>query len=218
MNLVTLPCPGCSCRAGDHPISSVWDRSGFSLIELVCTLLVLIVLSTLLWSHSSMSYQRTQKQLCQDNLQKCYVALKIFANDHAGTLPYAPDARTSEEVLSQLVPRCTVDTAIFICPGSKDAPLPSGEDFAKRRISYAYYMGSRLTGAPVALMSDRQVNTQARTPGQLLFSATGKPPGANHHKFGGNILFTDGSVEFSPAYSGFALGLTNGVVLLNPKP
>ena len=92
------------------------------------------MLATLLWSRSSGNYQRTQKQLCQDNLQKCYVALQIFAKDHDGRLPAMPGAKTSEEPLSLLVPRYTIDTTIFICPGSKDAPLRLGETFEQRKI------------------------------------------------------------------------------------
>jgi prepilin-type processing-associated H-X9-DG protein len=193
-------------------------RGGFSLLELLISLTILIILTTLMWSRSSWNYQRTKKQLCQDNLQKCYVTLQIFANDHAGALPELPGAKTSEEVLAQLVPRYSADTTIFICPGSKDAALPSGEPFEKRRISYAYYMGARLVDARTALMSDRQVDTGAKTNGQQIFSATGKGPGSNHHKYGGNVLFADGRAESSPAKSAFSLALTNGVVLLNPKP
>ena len=213
-----LPWQNSGCRAGEHRTRPDPDRSGFTLIEMLITLALLIVLVTLMWSRSSGNYQRTQKQRCQDNLQKCFVALQIFANDHAGKLPDVSGAKTSEEPLSLLVPRYTIDTTIFICPGSKDAALPSGETFAKRKISYAYYMGSHLTNASAALMSDRQMDAQSKTPGQLIFSMTGKPPGGNHHKFGGNILFADGHVESSPARSTFLLALTNGVVLLNPKP
>lgn len=199
-------------------LSARRTRRGFSLIELLITLTILIILTTLMWSRSAGSYQRTQKQLCADNLRKCYVSLQIFANDHAGKLPEAPGAKTSEEALAQLVPRYTIDTSIFICPGSKDSPLPAGGDFAKRKISYAYCVGTKLADATLPVMSDRQVDTLAKSPGQSVFSKDGKPPGANHHKYGGNILFADGRVEQSPAKAAFALGLANGVVLLNPKP
>jgi prepilin-type N-terminal cleavage/methylation domain-containing protein/prepilin-type processing-associated H-X9-DG protein len=206
------------CRTVARGSNGASSQGGFSLLELVFTLAIILVLTTLMWSHSSGNYQRAKKQLCQDNLQKCYMTLQIFANDHAGQLPDAPGAQTSEAPLSQLVPRYTADTTIFICPGSKDAPLPSGETFEKRRISYAYYMGQRLGDAHDALMSDRQVDTQPKAAGELIFSETGKPPGSNHNKFGGNIIFADGHAESSPSASAFSLSLTNGVVLLNPKP
>jgi prepilin-type processing-associated H-X9-DG protein len=111
-----------------------------------------------------------------------------------------------------------MDTAEFICPGSKDAPLPSGESLRKHRISYAYYMGRRAADAQQVLMSDEQVNTQAKAAGEYAFSSTGKPPGGNHGKLGGNFLFCDGRADPSPSRVPFSMVLTQGVVLLNPNP
>jgi len=78
------------------------------------------------------------------NLLKIHIALEIFANEHLGSFPVVPGAQTAEEPLDLLVPHYTVDTTSFICPGSKDSPIPSGESIARRRISYAYVMGRRL--------------------------------------------------------------------------
>ena len=170
------------------------------------------------WSSSSPSRRRQHQEACRKNLEKISVALDIFATDHAGAFPAVAGARTSEEALADLVPRYTVDTGVFICPGSKDSPLPAGESFRQRRISYAYCMGRFSTNGQAVLMSDRQVDTRPKEPSQYAFSSTGKPPGNNHGKAGGNFLFVDGHVEFTPAQLPFSLGLTQGVVLLNPKP
>lgn len=178
---------------------------------------VLLILTALMWSRSTGNAERSRQLRCQDNLQKCHIALQIFATDHAGKLPEVSGAKSSEEPLSLLVPRYTVDTSLFICPATADKALPSGEAFATRKISYAYYMGSSLTDPATVLLTDRQVDGKDKSPGQPVFSATGKPPGNNHHKSGGNILFADGRVEFSPARSTVSLVATNGVVLLNPK-
>ena len=107
---------------------------------------------------------------------------------------------------------------MFTCPGSKDAPVPSGESLRQHKISYAYYMGRRATEAQQVLLSDRQVNPQAKGQGEYAFSSTGKPPGNNHGKLGGNFLFCDGHTEATPPQVPFSLTLTNGVVLLNPNP
>ena len=114
------------------------------------------------------------------------------------------------------MPRYTTDTSVFVCPGGKDSALPAGESIAKRRISYAYYMGLSRSAAAEALMSDGQVDTLAKSAGQLAFSATGDAPGNNHQKSGGNFLFGDGHTEPTPARVPFSLVLTQGVVLLNP--
>ena len=195
---------------------------GFSLIELLITLALMVVLTTMMWGFASAKHQRNQKQLCADNLQKIYLAMQIYANDFGGKLPQNTNAVTSEEVLDQLVPRYTADTAIFICPGGRDSEIPSGEPLSQHKISYAYYMGYRLAtnadATPFVLLSDRQVNTEPKRAGEFAFSPNGKSPGNNHHKYGGNFLFSDGSVQASGPQLAFSLAFTPDVVLLNPKP
>jgi prepilin-type processing-associated H-X9-DG protein len=193
-------------------------RLGFSLIELLVVLALMIILTTMMWGFGSESRQHAAQRACRQSLEKIYVALQIYANDFSGRLPANTNALTSEEPLSLLVPRYTVDTSIFICPGGKDSPLPSGAPFAGRKISYAYYMGQHLGDAQQPLMSDRQVNTLPKQTGDPVFSTDGKPPGNNHSKYGGNFLFGDGHAELSPPQLPFSLVTTQGVVLLNPKP
>jgi prepilin-type N-terminal cleavage/methylation domain-containing protein len=192
---------------------------GFSLIELLIVAALVLVLTSLYWESSAGSRQRQLRTNCQQDLQKIYMALQIYANDSASRFPVVPGARTSEEALSVLIPRYTVDTAVFICPASKDPPLPAGDPFAKQKISYAYYMGRRSADAQEPLLSDRQVNTDSKAAGNPVFSSTGKAPGNNHGKEGGNFLFGDGRAQWSPVNVGFPIPLTSGgVILLNPKP
>jgi len=211
---------GCS-RAnglrGGRPETSSADP-GFSLVELLVILALMIVLFVMMWGFTSESHQHAAQRACQQNLEKIYVALQIYANDFSGQLPVITNAETSEAPLSLLVPHYTVDTSIFICPGSKDSPLPSGVSFIHRTISYAYYMGQHLGDAQQPLMSDWQVNTLPKQAGDLVFSTTGEPPGNNHYKYGGNILFCDGHAQLTPPQLSFSLVPTNGVILLNPKP
>jgi len=67
-------------------------------------------------------------------------------------------------------------------------------------------------------MSDRLVNTLPKNAGDDAFSTTGKPPGNNHHKYGGNFLFGDGSMQMTPPLIPFPLATNAGVVILNPRP
>lgn len=196
--------------------------AAFSLVELLITLALMAVLSAMLYGFASAKHQRNQKELCADNLQKIYLALQIYANDFGGRLPENTNAQTSEAVLNLLVPKYSADTSIFICPGGRDSQIPSGEPLAEHKISYAYYMGYQLptneNATPFVLMSDRQINTEPKRAGEFVFSTTGKSPGNNHHKYGGNFLFSDGSVQASGPQLAFSLAPTPGVVLLNPKP
>jgi len=192
--------------------------NGFSLIELLITVALMATLTVMMFGFGSASRQRSQKKLCGDNLQKIYLALQIYANDYQGALPLNTNAVTSEAVLDELVPKYSADTSIFICPGGRDAPVPSGEPLRNHKISYAYFMGRRLDAPPAPLLSDRQVNTEPKHPGEYVFSPDGKAPGNNHHKYGGNFLLGDGSVRDSPALLSFSLAAAPGVMLLNPKP
>ncbi len=191
-------------------------KGGFSLIELLVTLTIILILTSLYWGPNNANRQKALKGACQKNLEKIFVSMEIYVNDHGGKFPETTGARTSEEALDVLVPRYTSDTSQFICPGSKDAPLPGGESFRARKISYAYYMGRFSTNGLQVLMSDKQVDTSPKVAGQAVFSGTGKPPGNNHRKFGGNFLFCDGHTESSGAEAPFALGLAKGEALLNP--
>lgn len=190
----------------------------FSLLELLIVLALILVLVSAIYSSSSGSRQTQLKVACQKNLQTLHLALQIYANDFEQRFPLVTNARTSEEVLTLLVPQYTATTAPFICPGSKDAPLPEGEPFGGRRISYAYYMGWRASNATEVLLTDRQVNTDPKTAGQPVFSVDGKAPGNNHNRFGGNFLFCDGHVQTVPARTPRDLVPPPDVVLLNPRP
>jgi len=202
--------------AAEEPCIVSRKENAFSLIELLIVVALLLILTTMYWGSNSGSRQRRLQASCQENLQKIYIALQIFANDHGDKFPETPGARVAAEPLDVLVPRYTSDTSMLICPGSKDDALPPGESLKKRKISYAYYMGRHMSNGPAPLMSDRQVDTRSKAAGQLVFSTTGKPPGNNHQKSGENFLFCDGHVQKSPPAAAFSLVLTQGVVLLNP--
>lgn len=192
---------------------------GSSLLELLIVVALILVLFTLYFGGGTRGYQLKQIQNCEKNLENVYVALKIYSTDNNDRFPVLSTAKTSEGPLSQLVPRCTTGTEFFICPGSKDGKLPDAQPFANRTISYAYYMGHTIKdGAEQPLMSDRQVNSFPKLPGEPLFSQDGKKPGANHKKYGGNVLFCDGNIQSSTAASAFTLTNAPNTVLLNPKP
>ena len=191
---------------------------GFSLIELLIVVALVAIMTSMFYGFASGKHQRNQKELCADNLQKIYLALQIYANDFHGSLPVKTNAATSEEPLDLLVPRYSADTTIFICPGGRDDAIPSGVPLTKAKISYAFYMGRKLDDPQKVLLSDRQVDSEPKRAGEMVFSADGKPPGNNHHKYGGNFLLADGSVQNSGAQLTFSLAGQPGVVLLNPKP
>ena len=192
--------------------------AAFALLELLIVVALIAVLFVMYFSFAGpVAHKETQNELCADNLQKIFLSMQIYANDF-GKYPMNTNAQTSEQALGALVPHYTSDTSIFICPNSSDSDIPSGAPLDKYKISYAYYMGYRTNAQGVILMSDRQVNTLPKDIGDQVFSLNGKPPGNNHYKNGGNVLFCDGSVQLVPAQATISLAFSNGIVLLNPKP
>jgi prepilin-type N-terminal cleavage/methylation domain-containing protein len=192
---------------------------GFSLLELIVVLAILIILTTLMSRQLSGTHRRNALEQCRKNLQEIFLANTIYADDHQGSFPLLASARNSAEPLSLLVPRCTTETAMFTCPGSGDKALPEGEPFTQRRISYAYYMGRKTNDASMdVLLSDWQVDSLPKRAGQLLFSADGQKPGNNHEKDGGNILLVNGTVERSGPKAQRDWPVPPGVTLLNPAP
>jgi prepilin-type N-terminal cleavage/methylation domain-containing protein len=191
---------------------------GFSLLELLCTVAILAILTALIAGHGSASNDKKARIACEKNLEKIYLAFRIYSGDNSGAFPDLNGASNSEPVLSLLIPRSTTATEIFICPGSKDEPLPEGVSFANGKISYAYYMGRTASdNAGLVLASDCQVNDSAKMTGQSLFSADGKKPGNNHGKTGGNLMLANGEIQFCAPIADRDLPLAGKVRLLNPR-
>jgi len=207
-----MNCPRC------RPCFPARPAAAFSVLELLVVVAILLVLTAMFWGFETKGTRTKKQRSCQANLQKLYVALDIFADDHTNAFPIVPGAATSEPVLDLLIPKYTADTTAFICPASGDRALPPGRLLPAHRFSYAYYMGLTRGNASLPLLSDQQINTAAKAFGQPVFSPDGKSPGNNHKKDGGNILFADGHVEHSAATTTVPLTLPSGVQLLNPKP
>lgn len=194
-------------------------NAAFSLIELLVVVAILVVLTTLYWSYGTGPSRRDRDlAACQHNLERIYLAMDIYSHDNKDKYPVVTNARTTEDALAALVPHYTSDTSIFLCPSSGDAPPPPDKSLRDWKTSYAYYMGRSAGDVDTVLMSDQQVDTRSKGKGDTVFSETGKPPGNNHGKDGGNFMMCQGSVVSSSNNAPFSLRFTQPVVLLNPKP
>jgi prepilin-type N-terminal cleavage/methylation domain-containing protein len=190
--------------------------SAFSLVELLVVLALLVILTVMGSSRFSASARKKDLAACQSNLEKIYLALSLYRSDN-GAYPFLNGAAAPQAPLSLLVPKSTTVTEVFICPGSHDKPLPEGERFADRRISYAYYMGWTTNDDPQQIvMTDWQMNTAPKRKGQQTFSLDGKAPGNNHYADGGSLLSLGGEVSGSGAKASRDLMFPASVTLLNP--
>jgi prepilin-type N-terminal cleavage/methylation domain-containing protein len=191
-------------------------RGGFSLLELLVVLALLLII--LFMSREGFMRDRARKRIkqCAQNLAGQYVALQMYANDHEGWFPIVTNASSPSEPLALLIPKYTTQTEFWICPASGDRPLKAAQPFADRRISYAYYMGWRRDDpSSSVLASDEQVDSQPKLAQQVVFSTDSDGPGSNHGTGGGNFLRTDGSVAHSPSRAAGEFPLPAHVTLLN---
>ncbi len=195
---------------------SGWNCLGFSLLELLLVVAILVLLTTIYWSPGAGSRQRALAVACQHNLQKLSIGLLIYSKDNEGRFPLLSNAARSEQAFQLLAPRYSSDTSVLICPASKDSVPAPGTSLTNSRVSYAYYMGRGTANPQDVVVTDAQVNSEAKAAGELLFSADGKAPGNNHEKAGGNLLYADGHVTASPPRASLALPLRPGERLLNP--
>ena len=88
------------CHAGQQPYAN-----GFSLLELLLTVAIILILTTMYFGPNTSGKQQALKRVCQKNLEKIFVSMEIYANEHAGKFPQKPGARTSEEALAVLIPK-----------------------------------------------------------------------------------------------------------------
>jgi prepilin-type N-terminal cleavage/methylation domain-containing protein len=199
-------------RTAAHTLS----EGAFSLIELLVVLALIVILTFLSASRFTTSARKRELAACGNNLQKIYLALSLYRGDN-GAYPVLPEAQSAAEPLSLLVPKCTTDTEIFICPGSGDKPLPESVPFNKGRISFDYYMGRATNGDPHdIILSDWQVDALPKERGRPIFSLDGKKPGNNHEAVGGNLMSCGGAVVFSPPKAVQDVLFPSTVKLLGP--
>ena len=78
-------------------------------------------------------------------------------------------------------------------------------------------MGREGTENRQPLLTDAQVDDNEKHVGGTIFSKEGKGKGANHHQYGGNILFTDGSTVEIGTEAQIEMTHQAGIKLLNPK-
>src|SRR5258707_5764823 len=80
---------------------------GFSLIEMLCTMAILLILFVLMWGRGASGFQKQQKAACRRNLLTLYMALDLDATENKESYPALKEAESSEGQLSLLVPRST---------------------------------------------------------------------------------------------------------------
>lgn len=193
-------------------------ESGRGLLEFLIVAAIVVFLSVMLDTEFTTTKRNKGLVACQKNLETIYLAMSIYENDNNGRCPALTGATNPADPLSLLVPRDTTMTELFICPASKDPPLPEAEPFNGRKISYSYYMGLTTNDDPNALLvTDAQVDIAPKSAGQQIFSGDGNKPGNNHGKIGGNLITLGGQAFTSGPKLNRDGRYPPNVHLLNPE-
>lgn len=151
------------------PKSSDLRRGGFTLLESLTSVSIVLVLASLLLPVFSAARERTRQVQCLDNQRQILLAWSLFANDHHGLLPAngytpaggslahllwvqgyvnsaaAPGDLTNEELLgnpaySQLATYLPA-ASIYHCPADRSRTTNPSVDFRIRSYSMNAYVG-----------------------------------------------------------------------------
>ena len=184
-------------------------NAGFSLVELLIGMFIAVSLYAVAVGPTKAYVEKQKLQRCAENLRRLHLTLALYANEHDGVFPHGDSVRSAADALFLLVPKYTTDTSLFVCPAT-------GRAASSDRVDYAYVTGLRNdSGGDALLLSDAQVNGEAKAQGAKVFSDA-EGPGSNHGKAGGNLLFADGHLETIGATAPRDLLLPDGAKLLNP--
>jgi prepilin-type N-terminal cleavage/methylation domain-containing protein/prepilin-type processing-associated H-X9-DG protein len=105
---------------------------GFTLMEVCVSVSIIAILAAILFPVFARAREKARQERCLSNLQQIYLALSMYARDHAGRFPPANDD------LTPLLGRYLLMEEVLTCPSyERRGPLPPGE----APFSYFYRAG-----------------------------------------------------------------------------
>ena len=116
-------------------------RSGFTIIELLVVLSVILILLTVVTPAVSKAKEKANKTICINNLRQISVALTMYANENDGKFP--PDG--AKKWSQYLSPDYIKDNKTFDCPTHAFVGSIAAAD-------YGYQSGYDLESNPGALI------------------------------------------------------------------
>jgi prepilin-type N-terminal cleavage/methylation domain-containing protein/prepilin-type processing-associated H-X9-DG protein len=123
-------------------------RRGFTLVEVMVVVGILVLLVAVGWPAVSSGIARAQSAGCLGNLRALGVALNLYLADHGGIMPGVAAARSSRSeevpVIDTILAGYADNPAVFGCPSDRELFRETGT---------SYYYNSALGGQPVAAMN-----------------------------------------------------------------
>jgi len=168
-----------------HPARSSSSR-GFTLVELLVVMAVVAILAALLLPALASAKERSKGTACLSNLRQIGLAIRAYADDNSGNIPFGPKAPSFTSAFD-LYPSTGAPTSLISL--SSGAPVALG-----------LLLQSYVAKQPKVLFcpsSDQYVNTDA----QLAQVGLGQAQCSYYYRHAGNtLLFDNPSSPFIPTH------------------
>lgn len=138
-------------------------ESGFTLVELLVVIAVILILAWFLQpSDGNSARDHSISIRCVANLHDIGLACQLYAQDYGGAFPFAAGADDSNDHFYLLYPKYLTTRVIFVCPADSASNCRHAaksfhrQDFdAPNVVSYAYIAGLNVkSGSNTPLMGD----------------------------------------------------------------
>lgn len=184
--------------------------AGFTLMELLVSLSIIVVLAALLVPVAGSVRSRMDETACLHNLRGLGSAFQLYAQDNNATLPYARLSESTTRYWRRgLLPYVALDpdtdinkTPFFTCPVVKRIVVERGgsaglNSFAMNKWLSRTRLSAISRPARTFLASEAKIAPANNTPTEILDEGN---QSQNHHRNeGGNhLLYADFHVEFWP--------------------
>ncbi len=169
------------------------SAGGFTLVELLVTLVIVVALAGILLTVYGRSVGKAKQTTCASNLHQLALAIRMYSEDYGG---YGPPLDTGDELWSSPLEGMVIlmlepyqpDRSIWYCPSDPWAGKWVTDQVPHRWTSYETDMWA----------------VRYRTPKQMVWDARRYASRRPFWHFGGyNAAFPDGSVKWFPGEPGF---------------
>jgi prepilin-type N-terminal cleavage/methylation domain-containing protein len=191
------------------------QQHGFTLLELLCVIAIIAILASLLLPALSQGKAQAKRVHCLNNLREAGLAFHMFAHDHGGAFPMAVSVRLggSQDFIQradslggaihfsfrhfQPLSNELVTARLLVCQADSRFPAPSFQTLQNSNLSYFVGLNDNYLRPMSVLAGDRNVTNHSSggASAMELERDTELHWTADLHRFKGNLLLADGSVQ-----------------------
>ena len=164
-------------------------KKGFTLVELLVVITIIVILASLLLPMLKKSRQKANITNCASNLKQFALAYQMFAEDHFEKFPASEAELYGNSGDKHIYPDYLNNTHVFWCPADLSDSAPSSINTLNYNISYQFVFGLKVANKSVVaipMISDSCYWNTTLSPQRF----------ESNHVQGANTLYMDGSVQW----------------------